>query len=167
MQLELSEDQELLLDATRKFLAAECSIPTVRGLEPVPEGFQRDWWERAAGLGWTSLLVPEEHGGGSLSEHGLLDLALVAEEMGRTVAPGPLVPVNVVAAALGVRGSAEQRDAWLPGLLSGEVIAAWCGPARVGATREGDELVLSGSAAPVEAAAGAEVLLVTVDEATK
>ncbi len=48
------------------------------------------WWQEGAELGWTSLLVPEEDGGGSVSGHGLLDLVLVAEEMGRRVAPGPL-----------------------------------------------------------------------------
>ena len=66
------------------------------------------------------MLVPEADGGGSLSEHGLLDLVLVAEEMGRLVSPGPLVPVNVVASAVAAPGTAEQRAEVLPGLLAGE-----------------------------------------------
>ncbi|MEX2293058.1 MAG: acyl-CoA dehydrogenase family protein [Acidimicrobiales bacterium] len=179
MELELSEDQEFFRQTTRKFLAAECPVTIVRSLESEPAGFAAEYWRRGADLGWTSLLVPEADGGGSLSEHGLLDLVLVAEEMGRLVSPGPLVPVNVVASTIARSGSAEQRAEVLPGLLSGEKIAAWvpptnvCEPPRplsgpdasqtlvVRATVRGDGFVLSGSAGPVEAGAQASHLLVT------
>src|SRR5262245_1578741 len=100
MELELNQDQELFRDTTRKFLESSCPLPTVRAWADLPDGFERDWWRRAAELGWTALLVPEEHGGGSITGDGVLDLVLVAEEMGRLVSPGPLLPVNVVAAAL-------------------------------------------------------------------
>ncbi len=160
MELQLSGDQELFLDTSRRLLASECSVAAVRSLEPAPDGFSRDTWRRGAELGWTSMLVPEADGGGSLSEHGLLDLVLVAEEMGRTVAPGPLVPVNLVASALGRSGTDEQRAAVLPGLLSGEAVAAWTGPAPVDAEVRGDDLVLRGTASPVEAGAQASHLLV-------
>ncbi|MDP1804235.1 MAG: acyl-CoA dehydrogenase family protein, partial [Acidimicrobiales bacterium] len=105
MELELSDDQEFFQQTTRKFLSAECSIPAVRALGHDPAGFDAAVWRRGAELGWTSMLVGEADGGGCLSEHGLLDLVLVAEEMGRVVAPGPLVPVNVVAGALGAHGT--------------------------------------------------------------
>lgn len=190
MELELSEDQEFFQQTTRKFLADQCPITTVRALEANPAGFEGDYWRRGAELGWTSMLVPESEGGGSLSEHGLGDLVLVAEEMGRLVSPGPLVPVNVVASALAEAGSAEQRAEVLPGLLSGEHVAAWvvadavCEAPRplsgrgssqtlvagVVATRRGDDFVLSGVAAPVEAGAQAQHLLVsarTVDGPTQ
>ena len=91
MELELTDEQQAFVETTRKFLAAECSIPTVRALEHEPPGFDADVWKRGAALGWTSLLVDEAHGGGSLSEHGLADLVLVVEEFGRTVAPGPQI----------------------------------------------------------------------------
>ena len=58
--------------------------------------FDPAWWQRAAELGWTGLLVPEELGGGSVSDSGVADLAMVAEQLGKTVAPGPLYPVSVV-----------------------------------------------------------------------
>ncbi|MGQ0432128.1 MAG: acyl-CoA dehydrogenase family protein [Microthrixaceae bacterium] len=176
MELELSEDQEFFRETTRKFLAAECPLPTVRSLETEPAGFAADYWRRGADLGWTSMLVPEADGGGSLSEHGLLDLVLVAEEMGRLVSPGPLVPVNVVAGALARSGTAEQRAEVLPGLLSGERVAAWVPPPRICApaasdadadraqitvVRRGDDVVLSGTASPVEAGAQAQHLLVS------
>jgi alkylation response protein AidB-like acyl-CoA dehydrogenase len=166
VELELSEDQELFLETTRKFLTAEGSVTAVRALEHDPRGFDVDWWRRGAGLGWTSMLVGEGDGGGSLSEHGLLDLVLVAEEMGRVVAPGPLGPVNVVADALARAGSADQRAEVLPGLVSGDDVAAWCGVAPVPATqRDGDGWVLQGAVPAVEAAAQARHLLVTAQVA--
>ena len=118
MELELSEDQELFLETTRKLLAAEVPDPRGAGAR-VRSGrvHARRTGAAAPSSGWTSMLVPEADGGGSLSEHGLLDLVLVAEEMGKLVAPGPLVPVNVVAAAVAAAGSAEQKAAVLPGLL--------------------------------------------------
>jgi alkylation response protein AidB-like acyl-CoA dehydrogenase len=157
VELELSEDQAFLVETTRKFLAAESPLPVVRSLEDDPAGFDPTWWRRGADLGWTSMLVPEADGGGSLSEHGLLDLVLVAEEMGRLVSPGPLVPVNVVAAAVAAHGSAEQRAEVLPGLLAGDTVAAWCGP-----TPLPGGPALSGTVRAVEAAAQAAHLLVTV-----
>jgi alkylation response protein AidB-like acyl-CoA dehydrogenase len=160
VELELSDDQAFFVETTRKFLAAECPIPVVRALEHDPAGFDRAWWRRGAELGWTSMLVPEADGGGSLSEHGLLDLVLVAEEMGRLVSPGPLVPVSVVAAAVAARGSADQRAAVLPGLVAGETIAAWCGVTPVDGEVRADAIVLTGTAVPVEAGAQADHLLV-------
>ena len=161
MDLHLSEEQQLLVETTRRLVASEAPIAAVRALEDDPAGFAPGYWRRGADLGWTSLLVPEHLGGGSLSEHGLLDLVLVAEELGRAVAPGPLVPVNVVASALAAAGSAEQQQAVLPGLLSGDAVAAWTGPALVDATpAAGGGYALSGSVRPVEAGAQAGHLLV-------
>ena len=160
MELELSEDQGLFLDTTRKLLTAEVPIPAVRALESDPAGFTPTYWRRGAELGWTSLLVPEVDGGGSFSENGLLDLVLVAEEMGKLVAPGPLVPVNLVAVAVAAAGTPQQKAAVLPGLLAGEAAAAWTGPKPVAMEIRGDSLELTGTAAPVEAGAQAEHLLV-------
>ena len=160
MELELSEEQGFFLETTRRFLAAEAPMPVVRSLETEPAGFAVDYWRRGAELGWTSMLVPEADGGGCLSEHGLLDLVLIAEEMGRRVSPGPLVPVNLVATAVAAGGTAEQKAAVLPGLLSGDQVAAWTGPALVNAAATSDGFVLTGTASPVEAGAQARHLLV-------
>jgi alkylation response protein AidB-like acyl-CoA dehydrogenase len=162
VDIELTGDQAAFAETTQRFLAAECPIGTVRALEADPAGFDRGWWQRGAALGWTSMLVAERDGGGCLSDHGLLDLVLVAESMGRFVAPGPLVPVSVVAAAVSRLGGDELRATVLPGLLDGSAVAAWCGPAPVQAERtDGDAVVLTGLVAPVEAAAQADHLLVT------
>ena len=90
-----------------------------------PDGFERDYWRQGAELGWTSLLVPEELGGGSVSGNGAADLALVADAFGAHVAPGPLLPCNVVAAALARSGSAEQQGEFLPAIVAGDVVATW------------------------------------------
>ena len=160
MELDLTDDQEFFRATTRKFLEDQCPVTTVRKLESDPTGFDLGWWRQGAELGWTSMLVREADGGGSLSEHGLLDLVLVAEEMGKLTAPGPLVPVNVVATALGGAGSPEQKAEVLPGLLSGEAVAAWTGPEPVDGRVDGGQIVLTGTASPVEAGAQASHLLV-------
>ena len=126
MDLNVSADQELLAETTRRFLERECPITEVRRLhDEAVDGFDREYWRKGCELGWTAMLVPEADGGGSVSGDGLLDLVLVAEEMGRLVSPGPLVPVNVVADALARRGTDAQRAAVLPDLVSGDAIATW------------------------------------------
>ena len=160
MELQLSEDQELFLDTTRKLLAVEVPIPAVRALESDPAGFSPSFWRRGAELGWTSMLVSEADGGGSFSDHGLLDLVLVAEEMGRLTAPGPLVPVSLVAHAISQAGSPDQKAAVLPGLLGGDAVAGWTGPVPIATEVVGDEILLSGTARPIEAGAQAAHLLV-------
>jgi alkylation response protein AidB-like acyl-CoA dehydrogenase len=171
VDLRITDDQQLLLETTRKFLESTAPLETVRRLaDEEPAGFDRDWWMTGAELGWTSLLVSEADGGGSVSGHGLLDLVLVAESMGSLVSPGPLVPTNVVAEALARSGSADQRRRMLPGLMNGTSVAAWClgAPAagidsggRVGAKVGDTGVVLDGVSGPVEAGGQADVYLVT------
>jgi alkylation response protein AidB-like acyl-CoA dehydrogenase len=171
VDFQITDDQQLLQETTRKFLESTAPLEAVRRIaDDEPAGFSRPWWERGAELGWTSLLVPEADGGGSVSDHGLLDLVLVAEEMGRLVSPGPLAPTNVVAEALGRLGTAEQRSRCLPGLIDGTTVAAWClgtdtagfdPGGEVTATRSGACFVLEGVTGPVEAAGQADIVLVT------
>jgi alkylation response protein AidB-like acyl-CoA dehydrogenase len=171
MELELTSDQELLRDTTRKFLNATVPLTEVRALAENPAGFDRGWWRKGAELGWTSLLVDEARGGGSVSGEGLRDLALVAEEMGVMVSPGPLISTNIVAQTLSCDASDDLAERVLPGLLSGEAIAAWCvaEPGRpvtpdgmtLQARRDGDDFILDGLKRPVEAGAEADWLLVT------
>jgi alkylation response protein AidB-like acyl-CoA dehydrogenase len=171
MDLDLSSDQDLFLETTRRFLETECPVTKVRALHETDDGFERDYWRKGAVLGWTAMLVPEEHGGGSVSGDGLLDLVLVAEEMGRIVSPGPLLPVNVVADAIARHGTADQRGEVLAGLVAGELTATWafdegkgCWEAagvELTATQDGDSWVLSGRKSPVQDAVVADWLLVT------
>jgi alkylation response protein AidB-like acyl-CoA dehydrogenase len=171
MELTLTDDQQLLRDTATRFMEAACSLETVRSLidksdrTDLPESYVRE----AANLGWFSLLVPEELGGGSISGHGLRDAAILAEERGRRLQPGPFVPMNVVANALATSGTAQQREDVLPDVMSGEAIAVWVANDATGAwapgasvsatTREGG-FVLSGLAGVVQSAADAAWLLV-------
>lgn len=170
MQPDLSADQELLRETTARFLAVEMPIPSVRELIERDDGFDRGWWQKGAELGWTSMLVPASAGGGSVSAAPLLDAAIIAEELGRALAPGPFLPTNVVAAALAEAPGGERFATALGSLSSGSATAAWCvdepggvwQPAAVRATaeRRGDGYVVSGTKSPVEAAPGADLLAV-------
>ena len=123
MDLRLTDDQQLFRETTRKFLESTSSLEMVRKLaDTEPAGFDRKWWKRGAELGWVSMLVAEDDGGGSVSGHGLLDLVLVAEEMGRLVSPGPLLPTNVVAGAIARAGTPAQRQRLLPDLVNGDAV---------------------------------------------
>jgi len=171
VDLELSEDQQLFRDTTHQFLLDQVPLTTVRAWAELPAGYDSGWWKRGAELGWTSLLVSEAHGGGIISGHGLSDLALVAEEMGSLVSPGPLLPVNIVAEAVSWEGTEEQVRAVLPGLISGHDTAAWCvaepgtatGLEGVALTADSSPggFLLNGAKVPVEAAAEADWFLVT------
>jgi alkylation response protein AidB-like acyl-CoA dehydrogenase len=144
VDVDLTEEQEFFAQTTRKFLAAEAPIVRVRALETHADGFDRAYWRAGCELGWTSMLMPDS--GGSIVE-----AALVAEEMGRAVAPGPLVPTNVVAQALVRGGTADQRARWLDGITSGDVIGAW----------------VSGDGGIVEAGGQADVFVVGTPETTR
>ncbi len=166
VRLTLSSDQEFFHETTARFLDESVPPSTIRELRNDPAGFDRAYWKQGAELGWTSLLVDEAHGGGTISGEGLVDLGLIAYEFGRHAAPGPLVSCNVVAAALSRYGEADL----LPALLSGDSVASWCAPDIEGGVGwrspvhirlDGDELVVDGQAHPVESAMDADVLLVT------
>src|SRR5437870_3107946 len=118
-------DQELLEGTTKKFLETECPLTRLRELAGDPAGYDETYWKQGAQLGWTSLVVPEAAGGGSVSDNGVTDLALVAYQFGLHAAPGPLLGTNAVAAAVGRWGSKEQQTGPLAELLSGEAVGAW------------------------------------------
>jgi alkylation response protein AidB-like acyl-CoA dehydrogenase len=169
MRLDLSDEQELLRDTTRRFLEREAPVEHLKA--PDRAALDPTMWRQAADLGWTSLLVPADLGGGSLSGSPVADAAIVAEEMGRMAAPGPFLAVNLVAAAIATWGSDEQRDSVLPGLLDGSVVATWAhgehvnrwdvARLRTRAVLDDADVVITGVKSYVEAAAEANWFLVT------
>jgi alkylation response protein AidB-like acyl-CoA dehydrogenase len=171
MKLDPTPEQAFFAGTTRQFLDDKVPTSLLRELRGDPAGFGREFWRQGADLGWTSLLVPEADGGGSVSGQGVCDLALVAFEFGRYAAPGPLTAANVVAAAVARAGTAEQKAGLLPGLLTGHQIGSWAyaephpferlGAVGLRARRAGGRYVLSGHKAPVEAAGQADLFLVT------
>jgi alkylation response protein AidB-like acyl-CoA dehydrogenase len=118
-------EQMLFASTAQAFLEKEASLSRIRELHAKGTSFEPEWWRRAAELGWASLLVPEELGGGSVSGDGVSDLAVVAQQIGRTVAPGPLHPVSAVLAGLVDAENAEQHTATIEALVSGELVAGW------------------------------------------
>jgi len=167
----LNEDQSMLQDMTRRFLEDRSPISALRKLVDGGVTLDRDVWRAAAELGWVALFVPEENGGIAESVQGVIDAAIVAEELGRVVFAGPFLSTSVMAFALAQAGSQAQREAWLPGMVSGDTLAAWCfagagvkagaEPGGVKVSRSGDGFKLDGLAAYVEEAEAADVLLVT------
>jgi alkylation response protein AidB-like acyl-CoA dehydrogenase len=116
-------ERVLFASTTQSFLEKEASLGRLRELHAAGTSFEADWWRRAAELGWTSLLVPEDLGGGNVSGDGVADLAVVAELAGKTVAPGPLHPVSTVLA--GLVEAPENHEDTIESLVSGEVVATW------------------------------------------
>jgi alkylation response protein AidB-like acyl-CoA dehydrogenase len=164
----------LFASTTQSFLEKEASLGRLRELHAAGTSFEADWWRRAAELGWTSLLVPEELGGGSVSgsvSGGVVDLALVAELSGRTVAPGPLHPVSIVLA--GLAEAPENHEETIESLISGELVASWAvyelgkqwSPldVEVTATRTDTGYRIDGVKDRVEAGAQSSVLLVVAN----
>jgi alkylation response protein AidB-like acyl-CoA dehydrogenase len=169
MQLDLTDDQTLFHETTLRFVKSELPLSKTRELHEDPIGFDRGWLAKAAQLGWFAMLVPEHLGGGSVSDHGVLDLALVADVLGRHVQPGPFVPMNVIASAIAASGGDRLRDEVLPGIVGGELVAAWAfadergeadGGAGVEAVRDGDTVRLTGARGFVQDAVAADHVLV-------
>jgi alkylation response protein AidB-like acyl-CoA dehydrogenase len=173
MRLDLEDDQELFRTNIRKLLAQRVTPAEVRDLWESSAGYHVDFWRTATEIGCTAAYVSESDGGGCVSGRPTEDAAIAAEEIGRAAAPGPFIPVNVVAAALARDGSPSHREQLLPGLVNGTTIATWAVAEPKGiwdgvlpvisttAKRAGDEFLLHGEKAYVEAAAAADVFLVT------
>jgi alkylation response protein AidB-like acyl-CoA dehydrogenase len=121
-----SEDQVLLRDSTRRFLADRHPLAAVRDKLEAPSTFDRAAWREGAALGWTAMLVPEEYEGGSITGQPVVDAVALAEELGRVLYPGPFVPTNVVADAIAATGTDDQRKRHLAPIARGETVAAWC-----------------------------------------
>jgi alkylation response protein AidB-like acyl-CoA dehydrogenase len=120
-----TDDQKVLLDASVRFIQQACPLARVRERVYSNITYAADYRRRAAELGWFSMLVPEDLGGGNLSGNGVLDAALVAYKRGGMLQPGPFVGTNVVAYAFSVAGNEEQRQKVLPALTSGDASASW------------------------------------------
>jgi alkylation response protein AidB-like acyl-CoA dehydrogenase len=121
MDFGFSQEQELLRQTARSFLEKECPSGFVRRMMDDPAGTTDEFWRRLAELGWLGLIYPEAYGGVGL---GLVDLAVVLEEMGRAVMPGPYFSTVLLGGlALLHAGSEAQRRAWLPRIAAGEARA--------------------------------------------
>jgi alkylation response protein AidB-like acyl-CoA dehydrogenase len=157
MSIAITEDHRARADTVRDFLAKHDARGAARDLLEAADEHQPSFWADAAGLGWLGLHVPEEHGG---SGYGLEEAVVVAEELGRSIAPGAFVPTMIASAALVAAGTDELRGRLLPGLSDGTTAGAVALSADVD-LRDG---ALHGSAAAVVGAGLADVLLVPVGD---
>jgi acyl-CoA dehydrogenase len=120
MNFDFSDDQKLLQEQVRKFLADKCPIKVVRRVLDGPETHADEVWKGLIELGVPGIAVPEAYGGLGL---GALELCLVAEEIGRAAAPVPFDTSAVLATeALKLAGSEAQKKEWLPELVAGRAI---------------------------------------------
>ena len=156
VDFELTEEQAALREVSRGLLAVNCPPQLVRSLAAAGQDTDDKLWQRGAELGWTGLAVPEELDGAG---QGVVELCLVAEELGRAAAPGPVLDSALTALALARAG---RRAELVSSLAAGEVKASVAHHGAVTGSWDGGELVLSGRATAVQAAASADWLLVTV-----
>jgi alkylation response protein AidB-like acyl-CoA dehydrogenase len=169
MDFAFGEDHEVLRHSSRRFLGDRQSLSTLRPQLEDPEIFDRVGWREAAALGWTSMLIPGGYDGGSITDQPIIDLIVLAEELGRVLHPGPFVPTNVVADAIATWGTELQRRELLANIAQGELLAAWCmsgdgsiegSECGVEATSRAGTFVLNGGARFVHGATVAGELLV-------
>src|SRR6478609_9742065 len=167
MYFDLTDEQQAIKATAKGFLAARYKSERIRELADSDTGFDQAEWAEMAELGWTGLALPEEWGGQGL---GIVDLAVLFEEMGYSLAPSPLFSNTIVGMALALCGSDDQRERYLRPLATGEkrgVPALWDAgsPATPGgftleAKADGDDLVLDGEKVLVPDAASADFFAV-------
>jgi alkylation response protein AidB-like acyl-CoA dehydrogenase len=120
MNFDFSDEQKQLRDEARKFLAEKCPPKAVRAVLDGKAPYDRDLWNGLAEMGFLGVAIPEAYGGAGA---GHLELCVIAEEMGRALAPVPFSStVYLAAEAILLAGSEAQKQKWLPKIASGEAI---------------------------------------------
>ena len=150
MPLTLTDEQTMLRDTARDFVAERAPVSHLRHLRDTndPTGFSRDLWKRFAEMGFTGILIGEDQGGLGL---GHVEAGVVLEEIGRNLSPSPFLS-TAVGAVEALKGT-PHADRWFPGILAGDTVAALAideGPkhdASIGMTaqRSGNGFRLSGA----------------------
>jgi alkylation response protein AidB-like acyl-CoA dehydrogenase len=128
MDLKFTDEQLMLRETTRNLCSTHCGVDVVRKMENDPVGVPEALWQNMQEMGLLGILLPQELGGMGLN---LLDCAVIYEEFGRALVPGPHY-ASAVMSVLAIRhaGSDAQRKAILPALGSGELVMvpAWLEP---------------------------------------
>ncbi len=124
MNFEFSEEQNLLREQAQRFLREQCPLITVRTvLDDEAISYDAATWQGIAELGWTGVSIPEQYGGVGL---GYLELCVIGEELGRSLAPTPYASsVYLATEALLLFGSETQKEAYLPKLAAAELIGTF------------------------------------------
>ena len=168
MALKFTDEQNMLRDMTRDLCSDYSDVAVVRKMENDPIGIPTELWAQMQGTGLLGMRIPEAHGGMGLS---LLDCAVIYEQLGRFLAPGPYFDSTAMSAgALVHSGDASWQAKLLPAIATGDsiVVPAWLEPGngfgaigvQLRARRDGDDYVLDGVKRHVFYARAAHKLLV-------
>ena len=168
MDLGFDEVQMLLKNSAREVLEQECPITLVRAMEEDERGFTSELWQNMAELGWLGLSIPEQYGGQGMS---FFDLAILLEETGRFLVPGPFFSTVVLSSSILTEyGTESQKSEILPKIANGDLIAtvAITEPSatyesngiQLTATKDGSNYVLNGTKLFVNDAQIADIILV-------
>ena len=128
LDLEFSDEQEMLRQTVRALCATHSPLTVVRELEDDPRGYSPELWRQLGELDLIGLMLPERFGGAGM---GLLEGVALYEELGRSLASTPhFVSAIVSGGVLASAGSEEQQASWLPRIATGEAIVtpAWLEP---------------------------------------
>jgi alkylation response protein AidB-like acyl-CoA dehydrogenase len=171
MYFDLTDEQQAIKSTAHDFLAARYRSGRIRELVESEQGFEQSDWDEMAELGWTGLALPEEWGGQGL---GVVELAVLFEELGYALAPTPLFSNTIAGLALTLCASDDQRERYLRPLAEGKLRATpalWDAgtPATIGsftmeARAGGDGIVLDGEKVLVMDAAAADFFLVATSD---
>jgi alkylation response protein AidB-like acyl-CoA dehydrogenase len=152
MDFGFSEEQEMLRDAAKRFLADNCPTTFVRKMMAHDTAHDADFYKKLVELGWPGLLIPEQYGGAGGT---FLDLTVIMEEAGKALVPGPFFATALLGVPLILEGGSEaQKQEWLPKLAAGEAVATLAiaeasgrfdaGGIGLKAEKKGNRYVLSG-----------------------
>lgn len=158
MSIAINPEHRELERVARSFLQARGAMAASRQLLDAADDSLPDFWQELVALGWTGLHLPEEYGG---TGFGLPELAVILEELGRVVAPGPFLSTALTSMVIAACGDAAQRRTWLPGLAAGAVIGA---TGLGGALTRAADGALHGSAGLVLSAEAATLLALAVGD---
>jgi alkylation response protein AidB-like acyl-CoA dehydrogenase len=168
MDFSFNEEQEMLKKTAKDFLENECPKTLVREMEEDEKGYSPELWRKMVELGWVGLIIPKKYGG---MEMNFLDLAVLIEEMGKALLPGPFLPTVVYCAIPIVQwGTEEQKGKLLSEIADGKMIMTLALTELSGtfeakgvetkAVADGDEYVLGGTKLFIPDAHVADYLLV-------
>src|SRR6266404_3889651 len=170
MNFDFSDDQKLLQKTAREYLQEHAPLSVCRAVLESEASYSDTLWKGVAELGWLGTAIPEEYGGAGF---GRLELAVLAEEIGRALAPVPFSSsVYLATEALLQLGSDTQKQTYLPRLASGALIGTFAhvetsgehGPHNIATTYSHDQL--HGTKLPVLDGGVAQFAVVTAKSPT-